>query len=89
MALGADNGTVGRMVLGQGLALVAMGLAVGLVGTFWATRLLEQLLFGVEPTDPLTLVGVTGFVLGIALVACSVPTWRAITSDPKEALEAF
>jgi putative ABC transport system permease protein len=89
MALGADHGIVGRMVLRQGLALVVMGLAVGLVGTFWATRLLEQLLFGVEPTDPLTLVGVTGFVLGIALVACSVPTWRAITSDPKEALEAF
>jgi putative ABC transport system permease protein len=88
MALGAEAGKIGRMVLGEGLGLVAVGLVLGMAGAAAATRLLRELLFGVTPGDPLTFMGVGAFVLGVALAACMAPAWRAIRSDPRKALEA-
>lgn len=88
LALGARAGEVGMMVLRQGMGMVAVGAALGLAGAWAGTRLLENLLFGVGATDPWTFVAVTGLVLGVALLASSVPVWRAVRSDPRVMLEA-
>jgi len=86
MAIGARPAEILRMILGQGLALALIGVALGLFGALWLTRLLQQLLFEVTPTDPLTYVGVA-VVLGLAaLVACYVPARRASRVDPIIAL---
>jgi len=86
MAIGARPAEILRMILGQGMALALIGVALGLFGALWLTRLLQQLLFEVAPTDPLTYVGVA-VVLGLAaLVACYVPARRAARVDPIIAL---
>ena len=86
MAIGARPGEILRMILGQGMALAFVGVALGLFGALWLTRLLQQLLFEVTPTDPLTYLGVA-VVLGLAaLVACYVPARRASRVDPIIAL---
>jgi putative ABC transport system permease protein len=88
MALGAARGDVLRFVLRQGLALVGVGLAVGLAGSLLLTRYLSSLLFEVEPTDPVTLVLVVALFTGAALLACWLPARRATESDPVAALRA-
>jgi putative ABC transport system permease protein len=86
MAIGARPGEILRMILGQGMALALVGVALGLFGALWLTRLLRQLLFEVTPNDPLTYIGVAA-VLGLAaLVACYVPARRASRVDPIIAL---
>jgi putative ABC transport system permease protein len=86
MAIGARPGEILRMILGQGMGLALIGVVLGLVGALWLTRLLQQLLFEVTPTDPLTYVGVAA-VLGLsALVACYIPARRAARVDPIIAL---
>src|SRR5260221_629759 len=86
MAIGARPAEILRMILGQGMALALIGVALGLFGALWLTRLLQQLLFEVAPTDPLTYVGVA-VVLGLAaLLACYVPARRASRVDPIVAL---
>ncbi len=88
MAIGARPTEILRMILRQGMALVLFGVAFGLLGALGLTRLLQQLLFEVAPTDPLTYVGVA-LVLGFAgLVACYVPARRAARVDPIVALRA-
>ena len=82
MSLGADSGRVQRMILGEGGTLLAIGLALGVAGAFFATGVLRGLLFGVAPHDPATFVVVA---LGMALVglgACWVPALRAARIDP-------
>ncbi len=88
LALGANPAHVGRLVLGQGLRLVWLGVGLGLVGAWGGTRLLQGLLFGVETTDPVTFLGVTGLVLTVSALACAIPVWRAARSDPTRALQA-
>ncbi len=88
MALGADRGTVLLMVLRQGLLLTGAGLLLGLVGAFALTRLASSLLFGVRPTDPVTLATAGLFMLAVGLVACFVPARRATLVDPIVVLRA-
>jgi putative ABC transport system permease protein len=86
MAIGARPGEILSMILGQGMALVLVGLALGLFSALWLTRLLQQLLFEVTPTDPLTYIAVA-VVLGMAaLLACYIPARRAARVDPIIAL---
>jgi len=82
MALGADRGSVMQMVLTQGLRLTVAGLVVGLVVSFGMNRVLATLLFGVKPTDPLTIAGVVVLITGVALLACYLPARSATRVDP-------
>lgn len=88
MALGASARQVANLILSRGMGLVAVGLIAGLIASYWATRLIQRLLFGVESTDPATFVVATlGFGL-VALVACLAPAWRATRVDPVVILKA-
>ena len=86
MALGAHRGDVLRLVIGQGMALVGVGLLLGLLGAFFATRVLGGLLYGVTATDPVTFILVPGLLALVALLANYVPARRAMRVDPQVAL---
>jgi putative ABC transport system permease protein len=86
VALGASSGDVLRMILGQGLRTIFIGVAIGIIGSLALTRTLESLLFGVTATDPLTLGAVTLLLVGTALLACYIPARRATRVDPMVAL---
>jgi putative ABC transport system permease protein len=88
MAIGARPMDIFKMVLGQSLALVAIGTGAGLLGAWALTRVLQGLLFGVKPTDALTFVTVAGVLMISALVACFLPARRAAKVDPVVALRA-
>jgi putative ABC transport system permease protein len=87
MALGAQSRDVLRLVLRQGMKPVAVGCIAGLAGSLAATRLVASQLYGVSPTDSLTLGGVMALLLGAALLACWFPARRAARVDPMEALK--
>jgi ABC-type lipoprotein release transport system permease subunit len=70
------------------MGLVAVGLVVGLAASYWATRVIQQLLFGVESTDLATFVSVALFFGLVALAACLMPAWRATRVDPVATLQA-
>jgi putative ABC transport system permease protein len=82
MALGAARAHVLRLVMGQGMTLVAIGLVLGVLGSLGVTRLLESQLFGVEATDPATFVVVAVVLCVVAIVATLVPAVRATRLDP-------
>jgi putative ABC transport system permease protein len=86
LALGADRSRILAMVLRQGLGLAMAGAALGLVGSLIVSHLMAGLLYGVMPTDPLTFVGVTLVLSGVALAASYIPARRAIHVDPMIAL---
>ena len=86
VALGAGSGDVLRMILGQGLRTIFIGVAIGIAGSLALTRTVESLLFGVTATDPLTFGGVTLLLVGAALLACYIPARRATKVDPMVAL---
>jgi putative ABC transport system permease protein len=86
MALGARRGNVVRMVIRQGISLAAMGLGAGLVGSWWLTRLLASLLFGVSANDPVTFGTVAILLTAVAILASSIPALRAARVDPLAAL---
>ena len=82
MALGGDRRDVARLVVGQGMAVVAVGVAAGAALAFAATRLMSSLLFGVGAADPLTFTVVVVMMFTISLLACAVPAWRAMRVQP-------
>ena len=86
MALGAARGRVLRLVIGQGMALAVVGIAIGLGGAFALTRLLASQLYSITPTDPTTFVGVSVLLASIALAATLIPALRATRVDPVIAL---
>jgi len=86
LALGAMRQDLVTMVLGQGLALALIGIALGLAGALALTRFLSSLLYGVKPTDPLTFVAVSLILTAVALLACYIPARRATRVDPIVAL---
>ncbi|HEX3249620.1 MAG TPA: ABC transporter permease [Pyrinomonadaceae bacterium] len=88
LALGAQVGDVLKMILGQGMAVIGVGLVLGLVAAFGLMRLLRSLLFGVGENDPVTFVAITFVLLIVALIACYIPARRATKVDPLEALRA-
>ena len=86
LALGAQRFDVLRMVLKDGARMTLAGILIGLVGAMALTRLMETMLYGVRPTDPLTFVSVAALLGVIALLACYIPARRAMKVDPMEAL---
>jgi predicted permease len=86
IALGAQPAQVLRLIVFHGMKPVILGLAIGIACAFALTRLLESLLFGVTPSDPLTFVGVVVLLLAVSLSACCVPALRGIRVDPLVAL---
>jgi putative ABC transport system permease protein len=88
LAIGARPLDVLRLVLGQGLRLAGAGVALGLAGSLALSRVLQGLLFGVTPTDPLTFATVAAVLVGAAVAACLVPAQRAAGVDPLRALRA-
>jgi putative ABC transport system permease protein len=88
MALGAQTRAVLRLVVGRGMALVGVGIALGLLGALLLTRLMTSLLFGVSATDPGAFVSVTLLLAGVALLACLIPARRATKVDPMVVLRS-
>ena len=88
MALGAGAGDVVRLVARQSFVLFAMGMTIGLAGGVGVGFTMESLLFGLSPTDPLTLTFVIVLLGVVALVATALPAWRASRIDPVVALRA-
>jgi len=87
MALGARLSDVLRLVIGNGLKLMAIGVGLGLIGAYVLTRALTSLLSGISPTDPVTFIFVSLLLIAVALVATYIPARRATKVDPLVALK--
>jgi putative ABC transport system permease protein len=86
MALGAQQRDVMRLILKRGARLALLGVAIGAAGAVLLTHLMASLLYGISPTDPVTLCSVTIVLVGVALLACYIPARRAMRVDPMQAL---
>jgi ABC-type antimicrobial peptide transport system permease subunit len=86
IALGAERSTILRWVLGEGLALAAAGIAIGVIGALVLSRALETLLYGVEALDPVTFTMVPIVLAMVAVLASLTPARRAASMDPATAL---
>ncbi|HET6854582.1 MAG TPA: ABC transporter permease [Pyrinomonadaceae bacterium] len=86
LALGAQRSDIMRLVLGHGMKLALIGVALGLFAAYGLTRFLQKLLFGVTATDPLTFAVISLVVVFVAVLACIVPARRAMKVDPLQAL---
>lgn len=88
IALGATRQTVARSVMGQGAALALVGIVAGLAGSFWATKLIEEMLYGVPRSDPISFAAGALLLFGTAMAASLVPMRRAVSVDPLIAMRA-
>ena len=86
MALGASHKSVLRLVVGQGMALALIGVAIGVIASFFLTKFIATLLFGVSATDPVTFVAISVLLIGVSIMASLVPARRAMKVDPMVAL---
>jgi putative ABC transport system permease protein len=86
IALGAQRREVMRLVISQGMLLLAVDMVIGTLGALAMTRTLASFLYGVRPTDPVTFVAVVVILAGFALLACYIPARRATRIDPMIAL---
>jgi ABC-type antimicrobial peptide transport system permease subunit len=86
LALGAQRDDVLRLILGEGLRMAFLGVAIGLAGALALSRLLADLLFGISAADPVTFAGVAILLTAIAIAACYIPARRAMRVDPLVAL---
>lgn len=82
MALGARPRSILKLIMGRGAVLVSIGVVVGVLASFALTRFIENMLFGVTPTDPLTFVAIVTILGVVALLACLIPAQRAMRVDP-------
>jgi putative ABC transport system permease protein len=88
MALGATPSNVVRLIIGQGMRVVAAGVAAGLAGALLVTRLMTNVVYGVRVTDPLTYVAVALLLTSVALLASYLPARRATLIDPLASMRA-
>jgi putative ABC transport system permease protein len=86
VALGAQRGHILRAILAEGLTTTGIGIAIGVLAALALTRMIQTLLFGVAPTDPVTFALVVMLLAGVATLACYVPARRATDTDPINAL---
>jgi ABC-type antimicrobial peptide transport system permease subunit len=86
MALGAGRSTILAQVMKQGLQLTILGVVIGLAGAFGLNRLIATMLFGVQPTDPATIVAVIVTIATVAALGCWLPAFRASRLDPNVVL---
>ena len=86
IALGATKQNILRDVLSQGMTPVAIGVCAGALASFFATRAMTQMIFGLKPDDPLTFLGIAALFFIVALVSCTIPARRATSIDPMNAL---
>jgi ABC-type antimicrobial peptide transport system permease subunit len=86
VALGSRQPEIFRLVLTQGLKLLAIGLGLGVAASLALTRVLRGMLYGIEPDDPLVFVVVLAVLGAVAVVACTIPARRATRVDPIRAL---
>jgi putative ABC transport system permease protein len=88
VAFGATRSSIFGLVVGNGMKLSAIGLAIGLVAAFWLTRAMTTMLIGVKPTDVTTYVAISVLFVVIAALACFIPARRAASLDPTSALRS-
>jgi putative ABC transport system permease protein len=88
MALGATSSSVVNLVLRNGLKLVGIGLALGLLAALGLTRFLRGLLYGVSTFDPVSFAAVAAALIGVGILACWLPARRAAKADPVVALRS-
>jgi ABC-type antimicrobial peptide transport system permease subunit len=86
LALGATPAEIVQLIAGRGARLIAIGAGLGLAGASASVRLVRAQLFGVEPTDPITWLGVVALLLVVGLVACGIPARRAMKLAPASVL---
>jgi putative ABC transport system permease protein len=86
MALGASHKSLLRLVVGQGVILALIGVAIGVIASFFLTKFIATLLFGVSATDPITFIVISVLLIGVSIVASLVPARRAMKVDPMVAL---
>lgn len=88
LALGASRGQIFKLVVGQGMWLVLIGLTIGLAAAFALKGILDSLLYGISATDPITYIGTPVLLILVALLACYIPARRAVHIDPITAMRA-
>jgi ABC-type antimicrobial peptide transport system permease subunit len=86
MALGATPAAISRLVLGEAARWILIGAAAGVAVSLWTARFIERMLFQAAPHDPATLAAASAVLLGVALLAAWIPSRRAASLDPMQAL---